>query len=160
VDARDRSLNALAGISDPQEKRRVIGHVFIDVFKDEARHIENAHFLAQGTLYPDVIESGGSVDGPAANIKTHHKIGGLAKELGFELIEPLKDLFKDEVRVLGLALGLPEATVWRPPFPGPGLAVRCIGPVTAASLDILRQADAILLEELKQSGWYRQTAQA
>jgi GMP synthase (glutamine-hydrolysing) len=160
VDARERFLTALAGVSDPQEKRRIIGHVFIDVFKDEALHIENAHFLAQGTLYPDVIESGAAADGPAANIKTHHNVGGLPKELGFQLVEPLKDLFKDEVRRLGLELGLPEETVWRHPFPGPGLAVRCIGPVTAARLEILRQADAILLEELKRTGWYRKTAQA
>src|SRR6202040_812163 len=120
---------------------------FIDVFKDEARHIENAKFLAQGTLYPDVIESGGSVDGAAANIKTHHHVGGLPKELGFELIEPLKDLFKDEVRRLGLELGLPETLVFRHPFPGPGLAVRCLGTVTAARLEVLRQADLILQEE-------------
>jgi GMP synthase (glutamine-hydrolysing) len=160
VDARERFLQALAGISDPQEKRRIIGHVFIDVFKDEARRIQDVRFLAQGTLYPDVIESGAALDGPAATIKTHHNVGGLPKELGFELIEPLKDLFKDEVRRLGLELGLPEQTVWRHPFPGPGLAVRCLGPVTAARLETLRQADAILLEELKQAGWYRQTAQA
>lgn len=160
VDAQERFLAALANVADPQEKRRIIGHTFIDVFKDEARHIDNAHFLAQGTLYPDVIESGASADGPAANIKTHHNVGGLPKELGFELLEPLKDLFKDEVRVLGLELGLPEATVWRHPFPGPGLAVRCLGPVSADALRILRQADAILLEELKQSGWYRRTGQA
>jgi GMP synthase (glutamine-hydrolysing) len=160
ADARDRFLQALAGVTDPQEKRKRIGHVFIDVFKDEARRIDGARFLAQGTLYPDVIESGGSVDGPAANIKTHHNVGGLPKELGFELIEPLKDLFKDEVRRLGLELGLPEAIVWRHPFPGPGLAVRCLGEVTRDRLETLRQADAILLEELKQSGWYRQTAQA
>jgi GMP synthase (glutamine-hydrolysing) len=160
VDARQRFLDALDGISDPQEKRRLIGHVFIDVFKDEARHIDNAKFLAQGTLYPDVIESGAAVDGPAATIKTHHNVGGLPKELGFQLVEPLKDLFKDEVRRLGLELGLPETTVWRHPFPGPGLAVRCLGPITAPRLTILRQADAILLEELKQSGWYRRTAQA
>jgi GMP synthase (glutamine-hydrolysing) len=160
VDAAERFLKALEGVSDPQEKRRRIGHVFIDVFKDEARHIEGAHFLAQGTLYPDVIESGGAVDGPASNIKTHHNVGGLPKELGFELIEPLRDLFKDEVRKLGLELGLPEALVHRHPFPGPGLAVRCLGPVTADRLSVLRQADAILLEELKQSGWYRKTSQA
>jgi GMP synthase (glutamine-hydrolysing) len=160
VDARERFLTALAGVTDPQEKRRRIGHVFIDVFRDEAKRIANVRFLAQGTLYPDVIESGQSKDGPAANIKLHHNVGGLPKELGFELIEPLKDLFKDEVRRLGLELGLPEALVWRHPFPGPGLAVRCIGPVTAARLDTLRQADAILLEELKQAGWYRQTSQA
>src|SRR5262249_42557861 len=133
---------------------------FIDVFKDEAQHIEHARFLAQGTLYPDVIESGGSVDGPAANIKTHHNVGGLPSELGFELIEPLRDLFKDEVRRVGLELGLPETTVWRHPFPGPGLAVRCLGEVTAPRLEILRQADAIFLEELKEANWYRQTAQA
>jgi GMP synthase (glutamine-hydrolysing) len=160
VDARERFLAALAGVSDPQEKRRIIGHVFIDVFKDEAQHIQNAHFLAQGTLYPDVIESGSARDGPAATIKTHHNVGGLPKELGFQLIEPLKELFKDEVRRLGLELGLPEMTIWRHPFPGPGLAVRCIGPVTADRLDVLRQADAILLDELKRTGWYRKTAQA
>jgi GMP synthase (glutamine-hydrolysing) len=160
VDARERFLSALAGVTDPQEKRRIIGHAFIDVFKDEARHIDNVRFLAQGTLYPDVIESGGSADGPAHNIKTHHNVGGLPKELGFELIEPLKDLFKDEVRRLGLEVGLPEDTVWRHPFPGPGLAVRCLGPITQSRLDTLRKADAILLEELKESGWYRQTAQA
>ncbi len=160
VDARERFLQALAGITDPQEKRKRIGHVFIDVFKDEARHIPDARFLAQGTLYPDVIESGASTDGPAANIKTHHNVGGLPKELGFELIEPLKDLFKDEVRRLGLELGLPEETVWRHPFPGPGLAVRCLGAVSAERLEVLRQADAILLEELKAAGWYRKTAQA
>jgi GMP synthase (glutamine-hydrolysing) len=160
VDARDRFLQALAGIADPQEKRRVIGHVFIDVFKDEAKRIENVKFLAQGTLYPDVIESGAIGGGPAATIKTHHNVGGLPKELGFELVEPLKDLFKDEVRRLGKELGLPEELVWRHPFPGPGLAVRCIGPVTFERLEILRKADAILLQELKQAGWYRQTAQA
>jgi GMP synthase (glutamine-hydrolysing) len=165
VDARSRFLEALAGITDPQEKRKRIGHVFIDVFKDEALRIQRepgstVRFLAQGTLYPDVIESGGTADGPAATIKTHHNVGGLPAELGFELVEPLKDLFKDEVRRLGLELGLPEATVWRHPFPGPGLAVRCLGPVTASRLETLRQADAILLEELKQAGWYRQTAQA
>ncbi len=160
VDARQRFLSALAGVTEPQEKRRLIGHVFIDVFKDEATRIENAHFLAQGTLYPDVIESGGSPDGPAANIKTHHNVGGLPAELGFELLEPLRDLFKDEVRRLGLELGLPEEIVWRHPFPGPGLAVRCLGEITAPRLETLRQADAILLEELKAAGWYRLTAQA
>src|SRR5207245_6679219 len=160
VDARERFLSALAGIADPQVKRKTIGHVFIDVFKDEARHIANARYLAQGTLYPDVIESGGSTDGPAANIKTHHNVGGLPSELGFELIEPLRDLFKDEVRRLGLELGLPEETVWRHPFPGPGLAVRCIGEVNAPRLTVLRQADHILLQELKAAGWYKQTAQA
>lgn len=160
VDASERFLTALEGVTDPQKKRKIIGHVFIDVFKDEARHIANAKFLAQGTLYPDVIESGGSPDGPAATIKTHHNVGGLPVELGFELIEPLKDLFKDEVRRLGLELGLPEGTVWRHPFPGPGLAVRCIGSLTKERLDVLRQADTILLDELKKSGWYKKTSQA
>jgi GMP synthase (glutamine-hydrolysing) len=160
VDAGDRFLQALEGVTDPQEKRKRIGHVFIEVFKDEARRISDVKFLAQGTLYPDVIESGASADGVAANIKTHHNVGGLPKELGFELIEPLKDLFKDEVRRLGLELGLPETLVYRHPFPGPGLAVRCLGSVTKSRLDVLRKADAILLEELKQSGWYRKTSQA
>lgn len=160
VDARERFLSALSGVTDPQQKRKIIGHVFIDVFKDEALHIPNARFLAQGTLYPDVIESGSAADGPAANIKTHHNVGGLPKELGFELIEPLKDLFKDEVRRLGLELGLPEEIVWRHPFPGPGLAVRCLGAITPERLDILRQADAIFIDELRRADWYRQTAQA
>jgi GMP synthase (glutamine-hydrolysing) len=160
VDAADRFLSALDGVTDPQEKRRRIGHVFIDVFKDEAKRIAGAKYLAQGTLYPDVIESGGSVDGPAANIKTHHNVGGLPAELGFELIEPLRDLFKDEVRRLGLELGLPETLVYRHPFPGPGLAVRCLGAITRDRLHVLRQADAILLDELKSSGWYRKTSQA
>ncbi|MER3416692.1 MAG: GMP synthase (glutamine-hydrolyzing) [Gemmataceae bacterium] len=160
VDARERFLKALEGVADPQEKRRRIGHVFIEVFKEEARRIRGARFLAQGTLYPDVIESGAAADGPAATIKTHHNVGGLPEELGFELIEPLRDLFKDEVRRIGQALGLPEALVWRHPFPGPGLAVRCLGPVTRERLDILRHADAIVQEELQRTGWYRQTAQA
>jgi GMP synthase (glutamine-hydrolysing) len=160
VDASDRFLQALKGVDDPQQKRKIIGHVFIDTFRDEARHIQDARFLAQGTLYPDVIESGTALDGPTSTIKTHHNVGGLPAELGFELIEPLKDLFKDEVRRLGLQLGLPEQTVWRHPFPGPGLAVRCLGPVTREALETLRHADTILLEELKNSGWYRKTAQA
>jgi GMP synthase (glutamine-hydrolysing) len=160
VDAADRFLTALKGVTDPQEKRKKIGHVFIDVFEDEERRIKGAKFLAQGTLYPDVIESGGAVDGPAANIKLHHNVGGLPDKMGLLLIEPLRDLFKDEVRRLGLELGLPEALVYRHPFPGPGLAVRCLGEVTAERLRVLRQADVILLEELKKSGWYRQTSQA
>jgi len=160
VDAGDRFLSALAGVSEPQEKRQIIGHVFVDVFRDEARRIENVKFLAQGTLYPDVIESGGNPDGPAVTIKTHHNVGGLPKELGFELVEPLRELFKDEVRKLGLELGLPEEMVWRHPFPGPGLAVRCLGTVNRERLDVLRQSDAIFMDELKDSGWYRKTAQA
>jgi len=160
VNAQERFLRALAGVTDPQEKRRIIGHVFIEVFKEEARRIAGAKFLAQGTLYPDVIESGGGPNGPASTIKTHHNVGGLPAELGFQLIEPLRDLFKDEVRQLALELGLPERLVWRHPFPGPGLAVRCLGEVTAERLDILREADSIFLEELKKAGLYRQVAQA
>ena len=160
VDAGRQFLDALAGVSDPQQKRKIIGHVFIDVFKDEAKRIRDVRFLAQGTLYPDVIESGAALDGPAATIKTHHNVGGLPAELGFELIEPLRDLFKDEVRRLGIELGLPEELVWRHPFPGPGLSVRCLGPVSKERLDVLRKADTILLDELKQAGWYRKTAQS
>jgi GMP synthase (glutamine-hydrolysing) len=160
IDASERFLKALKGVVDPQEKRRQIGHVFIDVFRDEARSIPGARFLAQGTLYPDVIESGGEPDGPTATIKIHHNVGGLPAELGFELIEPLRDLFKDEVRRLGLELGLPDTLVWRHPFPGPGLAVRCLGEVTAERLEVLRQADAIFLDELHTAGLERRVAQA
>ena len=160
VDAADRFLGALAGVTDPQEKRIRIGHTFIDVFRQEAKSIESARFLALGTLYPDVIESGGSLDGPAATIKHHHNVGGLPAELGFELIEPLRDLFKDEVRTLGLELGLPDSLVWRHPFPGPGLAVRCLGAVSRERLDVLRQADAIFLDELRIAGLEREIGQA
>ena len=160
VDARDRFLHALKGLTDPQQKRLAIGHTFIDVFKKEAESIPDARFLAQGTLYPDVIESGGSMDGPAATIKLHHNVGGLPAELGFELIEPLRDLFKDEVRKLGLELGLPPDVIWRHPFPGPGLAVRCLGEVTEEKLVTLRKADRIFIDELHKSGWYRKTSQA
>jgi GMP synthase (glutamine-hydrolysing) len=160
VDAADRFLSALAGVTDPQEKRRRIGHVFIEVFEAEEKRISGVRYLAQGTLYPDVIESGGSADGPAANIKLHHNVGGLPEKMGLGLIEPLRDLFKDEVRRLGLELGLPPALVHRHPFPGPGLAVRVLGAVSRQRLDVLRQADSILLEELKESGWYGKTSQA
>jgi GMP synthase (glutamine-hydrolysing) len=160
VKAEERFLSALAGVAEPQEKRRRIGHVFIDCFTEEARKIEGARFLAQGTLYPDVIESGAAPDGPADTIKLHHNVGGLPAELGFELIEPLRDLFKDEVRQLGLQLGLPEEIVWRHPFPGPGLAVRCLGEVTRERLDTLREADAIVVSEIKAAGLYRATSQA
>lgn len=160
VDASNRFLEALRGVTDPQEKRVKIGHTFIDVFRDEAKSIASARFLAQGTLYPDVIESGGDPDGPAATIKHHHNVGGLPAELGFELIEPLRDLFKDEVRRLGLELGLPDSLIWRHPFPGPGLAVRCLGEVTSERLEVLRQADAIFLEELVSAGLYRPIGQA
>ncbi|MEZ6133050.1 MAG: glutamine-hydrolyzing GMP synthase [Planctomycetaceae bacterium] len=160
VDARDRFMDELAGVTDPQQKRKIIGRVFIECFRHEAKSIPNAKFLAQGTLYPDVIESGANEDGPAATIKTHHNVGGLPKELGFELIEPLRDLFKDEVRRMGLELGLPEEMVWRHPFPGPGLAVRCLGEVTEERLNIIREADAILIEELHIAGLYRDIQQA
>lgn len=160
VEAEDRFLASLAGVTEPQEKRRRIGHDFIDCFKAEAEKIDDAHFLAQGTLYPDVIESGADPDGPAATIKLHHNVGGLPEELGFELIEPLRDLFKDEVRRLGIELGLPESLVWRHPFPGPGLAVRCLGEVTRDKLVVLRQADAIVVEEIENAGLYRETSQS
>ena len=159
VQAETRFLEALAGVAEPQEKRRRIGRVFIECFRDEAQRIQGAKFLAQGTLYPDVIESGAAPDGPAATIKLHHNVGGLPDELGFELIEPLRDLFKDEVRRLGLELGLPESLVWRHPFPGPGLAVRCLGEVTSEKLRIVREADAIVINEVERAGWYRRTSQ-
>jgi GMP synthase (glutamine-hydrolysing) len=160
VQAEDRFLAALAGETRPQEKRRKIGHAFIECFADEAAKIDDARFLAQGTLYPDVIESGGSKDGPAATIKLHHNVGGLPEDLVFTLIEPLRDLFKDEVRRLGLQLGLPEEIVWRHPFPGPGLAVRCLGEVTRQRLRTIREADAIVVEEIKAAGLYRETSQS
>jgi len=160
VSAEDRFLDVLAGITEPQEKRRRIGRTFIECFTDEAAKIEDARFLAQGTLYPDVIESGAAADGPAATIKLHHNVGGLPEDLQFELIEPLRDLFKDEVRQLGLNLGLPQKIVWRHPFPGPGLAVRCLGEVTKPRLDTLREADAIVLAELDRAGLMRQISQA
>ena len=160
VDARRDFLDALSGITDPQAKRLTIGRLFIEAFTREAESIEDAHFLAQGTLYPDVIESGGHPDGPADSIKYHHNVGGLPEDLGFELVEPLRDLFKDEVRRMGLELGLPEELVWRHPFPGPGLAVRCLGEVTEERLETLREADAILIEELRAADLYRKVQQA
>jgi GMP synthase (glutamine-hydrolysing) len=159
VDGAELFLTALQGITDPQEKRKKIGHVFIECFKAESESIEDATFLAQGTLYPDVIESGAAQDGPAATIKLHHNVGGLPEELGFELIEPLRDLFKDEVRRLGIELGLPEELVWRHPFPGPGLAVRCLGEIKEEKLKVLREADAIVIEEIKNANLYRKTSQ-
>ena len=153
-------LDTLKGITEPQEKRRRIGHAFIECFKEEAKKIQGVKFLDQGSLYPDVIESGSATDGPSATIKLHHNVGGLPAELGFKLVEPLRDLFKDEVRRLGLELGLPEDLVWRHPFPGPGLAVRCLGEVTKQRLDVLREADAIMIDEIKAAGLYRQTSQA
>jgi len=159
VRAADEFLDKLRGVTEPQEKRRIIGHTFIDAFKTAAAESPNARYLAQGTLYPDVIESGHSLAGEAANIKLHHNVGGLPAQLGFELIEPLRDLFKDEARRVGELLGLPGKVIWRHPFPGPGLAVRCLGPVDRGRLDLLRKADNILLEEITAAGLYRKTAQ-
>jgi len=154
VDASERFLSKLKGVADPEQKRKIIGHEFIEVFKEAAGKIENARFLAQGTLYPDVIESVSFKGGPSASIKSHHNVGGLPKDLGFELLEPLKELFKDEVRELGRALGLPKKIVGRHPFPGPGLAVRLIGPVGKEPLRILRDADDIVLQEIHAAGYY------
>ncbi len=157
--AEERFLGALDGVEDPEEKRKTIGRVFIDVFEEEARRLEGMSFLAQGTLYPDVIESAGS-HGPAEVIKTHHNVGGLPERLGFELVEPLRMLFKDEVRQLGRELGLPEEFIGRHPFPGPGLAVRILGAVTRERADLLREADAIFLQELRERGLYDRVSQA
>jgi GMP synthase (glutamine-hydrolysing) len=160
VDWSSQFLSALLGVTDPQIKRKIIGAEFIEAFKSEAKKIPNAKFLAQGTLYPDVIESGSKNGNLAANIKLHHNVGGLPAELDFELIEPLRDLFKDEVRLVGEYLGLPEDIVWRHPFPGPGLAVRIIGQVTQERLEVLRNADEILIDEIKSAGLYRKISQA
>ncbi len=159
IDAGDRFLVALQGIEDPEEKRRIIGRVFIEVFEDEAAKHGDIRYLAQGTLYPDVIESV-SVKGPSAVIKTHHNVGGLPEHLDFELIEPLRLLFKDEVRQLGRELGLPEEFVGRHPFPGPGLAVRILGEVTPERVELLQEADAIFLQELREGGFYDKVSQA
>ncbi len=159
VDAAQTFLDKLAGVTDPQKKRRIIGHEFIEVFKNASKDIPDARFLAQGTLYPDVIESGQGFAGQADTIKGHHNVWGLPAELGFELIEPLRDLFKDEVRVVGEHLGLPEEIVWRHPFPGPGLAVRVIGEITPQRLEKLRRADEILIEEIRAANLYRSTGQ-
>jgi len=160
VDWSKQFLAGLAGVTDPQQKRKIIGSEFIKAFESQALKIPNAKFLAQGTLYPDVIESGSKGGNPAANIKLHHNVGGLPAKMDFELIEPLRDLFKDEVRVVGEYLGLPEDIVWRHPFPGPGLAVRVIGEVTPQRLEILRDADEILIDEIKSARLYRKISQA
>jgi len=159
VDARDEFLRTLRGVVDPEEKRRRIGHLFIDVFGREARKLKDVEYLVQGTLYPDVIEST-SVHGPSSTIKTHHNVGGLPKELPFKVHEPLRWLFKDEVRELGRELGLPDVVIGRHPFPGPGLAVRVLGEVTADRLDRLREADAIFIEEVHKAGHYEEIWQA
>jgi len=154
VDASKQFLDALAGVSDPETKRKTIGKHFIDVFEAEARKIGGAEFLAQGTLYPDVIESVSFTGGPSVTIKSHHNVGGLPERMNMKLVEPLRELFKDEVRALGRELGLPEAFVGRHPFPGPGLAIRIPGEITHEKLDILRKADAIYLEEIRNAGLY------
>lgn len=159
VDARARFLEKLKNVTDPEQKRKIIGYEFIAIFEEEAKKFADAEFLAQGTLYPDVIESV-SFKGPSAVIKSHHNVGGLPEKMKLKLIEPLRELFKDEVRVLGQELGLPEEICWRHPFPGPGLAIRCIGEITAQKLELLREADAIVLEEIKAAGLYREIWQA
>ncbi|MBC8218299.1 MAG: glutamine-hydrolyzing GMP synthase [Planctomycetes bacterium] len=160
VDWSEQFLKGLEGIADPQEKRKIIGAEFIEAFRSEAEKIPNAKFLAQGTLYPDVIESGSKDGNAAANIKLHHNVGALPEELGFQLVEPLRELFKDEVRVAGEYLGLPDDLVWRHPFPGPGLAVRIVGEITPERLEILRAADEILIDEIKSARLYRKISQA
>ena len=159
VDAADRFLETLDGVSDPEEKRKIIGNEFIKVFEEEARKIPNVKFLAQGTLYPDVIESI-SFKGPSAVIKSHHNVGGLPEKMGLKLLEPFRELFKDEVREVGHQLGLPKEIVERQPFPGPGLAVRILGDVTKARLHILREADDIMMQEVKKAGWYNKVWQS
>jgi GMP synthase (glutamine-hydrolysing) len=159
VDASRRFLGALTGVSDPEKKRRIIGHLFIEVFDREASRLGGVDFLVQGTLYPDVIESV-SVKGPSATIKTHHNVGGLPERMKLRLVEPLRELFKDEVREVGEKLGLPHQAVWRHPFPGPGLAIRVIGEVTEEKLVPLRRADAIMREEIHKAGIYDEIWQA
>ncbi len=159
VDASERFLRRLKAVADPERKRKIIGNEFIRVFEEEARKIKGAGFLAQGTLYPDVIESV-SFKGPSATIKSHHNVGGLLKRMRLKLIEPLRELFKDEVRVLGRELGMPDEIIGRHPFPGPGLAIRIIGEVTRPRLDVLREADSIVLDEIKRAGLYNDLWQA
>ena len=160
VNARDQFMGHLAGVTDPEQKRKIIGREFVEVFQAESAKLPNAKWLAQGTIYPDVIESAGAKTKKAHTIKSHHNVGGLPDTLHLKLLEPLRELFKDEVRELGLALGLPHDMVFRHPFPGPGLGVRILGEVKAQFADLLREADAIFIEELRASGWYDKTAQA
>ncbi len=159
VDASDRFLAKLAGVEDPERKRKIIGAEFITVFEEHAKRLGKMDYLAQGTLYPDVIESV-SVKGPSVTIKTHHNVGGLPEKMGFKLVEPLRELFKDEVRDVGQELGLPDSILWRQPFPGPGLAVRCLGEITRERLDMLRKADVIVEEGIRLAGLYREIWQA
>jgi GMP synthase (glutamine-hydrolysing) len=160
VDASDRFLDRLSGVEDPEEKRKIIGNTFIEVFEEEQAKLGGADFLAQGTLYPDVIESVSPKGGPSATIKSHHNVGGLPERMQLELVEPLRELFKDEVRELGRELGMPEEMVNRQPFPGPGLAIRCLGAVERDKLAPLREADAIVLEEIKEAGLYERIWQS
>src|SRR5207247_137552 len=160
VEAQALFLDALAGVTDPELKRKTIGRLFIDVFEAEARKVGGANFLAQGTLYPDVIESVSFTGGPSVTIKSHHNVGGLPERMNMKLVEPLRELFKDEVRALGRELGLPEAFVGRHPFPGPGLAIRCPGEISREKLDILRLADEIFIEEIRRAGLYDDIWQA
>ena len=160
VDASDWFLGELSGVSDPERKRKIIGKLFIDVFEEEAKKIGGADFLAQGTLYPDVIESVSAIGGPSVTIKSHHNVGGLPERMNMKLVEPLRDLFKDEVRALGREIGLPETFVGRHPFPGPGLAIRIPGEITREKADTLRKADAIYIEEIKTAGLYDEIWQA
>jgi GMP synthase (glutamine-hydrolysing) len=159
VDAADLFLERLAGIVDPERKRKIIGGLFIDVFETRASELGHFDFLAQGTLYPDVIESV-SVVGPSAAIKSHHNVGGLPDRMRFKLVEPLRELFKDEVRAVGTTLGLDDEFVWRQPFPGPGLAVRILGAITPERLDLLRRADAAVVDEVRKADWYRRLWQS
>ena len=160
TNAEERFLSELAGVSDPEEKRKIIGRVFIEVFDEQAHSIQNVEFLAQGTIYPDVIESAAAKTGKAHVIKSHHNVGGLPEDMKLALVEPLRELFKDEVRKIGLELGLPYNMVYRHPFPGPGLGVRILGEVKKEYADILREADAIFIEELHRADWYHKTSQA
>ena len=160
VDASDLFINALEGVSDPEKKRKIIGRLFIEVFEKEAKKLGGAEFLAQGTLYPDVIESVSFSGGPSVTIKSHHNVGGLPERMNMKLVEPLRELFKDEVRALGRELGLPEKFIGRHPFPGPGLAIRCPGGVTREKLNILREADAVYLDEIRKAGLYDEIWQA
>lgn len=160
IDAEDRFLSKLSGVKDPERKRKIIGHEFIEVFDEAAGKVENAKFLAQGTTYPDVIESISIAGNPSAMIKSHHNVGGLPEKMNLKLLEPLRCLFKDEVRKLGFELGLPHEVVMRQPFPGPGLAVRLLGPITKLELDILREADSIVVEEMKKADLYYKTWQS
>ena len=160
VDASTEFLHHLTGVSDPELKRKVIGREFVEVFQREAKKLPQAKWLAQGTIYPDVIESAGAKTKKAHAIKSHHNVGGLPETLHLKLLEPLRELFKDEVRELGIALGLPHDMVYRHPFPGPGLGVRILGEVKVEYAELLRRADAIFIEELRASGWYEKTSQA